>query len=246
MIANYHSIETFSSVDGPGIRYVLFLQGCNLLCPYCHNPDATLKKNSLTISTDEVVNDYHKYASFYAHGGLTVSGGEPLLQPDFLIDLFMKLKQNDVHTCIETQGTLFCEDAKFEQLISLTDLFIVNLKATGNAEAQNLFGCSLDRTLAFLDYLNVHGRKFQITYVLIPSVNDSVETLRSLGRLISGYDPKLMSFQMLPFHQLGKDKWKQSGLKYTFEDIREATSDDVRRAMGIITSEMKEKSKEAI
>ena len=227
MIANYHSIETFSSVDGPGIRYVLFLQGCNLVCKFCHNPDMlTIKKNK-EISVQEVVSDFLKYRTFYRNGGITISGGEPLLQIDFIIELFRELKKLNVHTCIETQGSLFVEGEKYQELVSLTDLFLVNLKGVDNDYSLDICGIKIDRTLEFLKYLDNLDHKFTITYVLLPGINDNEYCATEYARIISSYKQANVTFQVLPYHNMGIEKWDKLNIKYLLRDLREPKKDEV-------------------
>lgn len=234
MIANVHSIETYSILDGPGIRYVLFLQGCNLTCKYCHNIDAVVKTSNKTMSVDEVVNDYFKYSMFYKNGGITVSGGEPLMQIDFLIKLFSKLKEKNVHTAIETQGTLYKDNEKFRKLIELTDLFIVDLKAVTNENAKAIANSKIDNTLKLLDKLNSLNKKFQVTYVLIPTINDSLNHAKGLSEILKKYKPNNYTFKALKYHKLGLDKWEKLGLVNELKDIREATKDDVERFIAVV------------
>jgi len=228
MIANYHSIETFSGVDGPGIRYVLFLQGCNLRCKYCHNADTIPNIKNKSITVDEVVKDYLKYASFYIRGGgITISGGEPLMQIDFIISLFTELKKYNVHTCIETQGTLFRNNDKFKALIDVTDLFIVDLKGVNDESAKFISGQGIEKTLAFLDYLNKNQRKFQITYVVLPGINDRDEDALALGKILNNYDDTYMSFIALPYRKFGVDKWNLINIRYMLMDLPEPSKGDV-------------------
>ncbi|HEY8444784.1 MAG TPA: pyruvate formate-lyase-activating protein [Bacilli bacterium] len=233
MIGNYHSIETFSSVDGPGIRYVLFLQGCNLRCSYCHNPDMLALKTNKTITVDEVVKDYQKYHHFYKQGGITVSGGEPLLQIDFLISLFREFKKLNVHTCIETQGTLFTDNPKYYELVKVTDLFIVNIKGVDNDYAKAISNQGIDKTLAFLDFLKKQHANCMLTYVLLPTLNDNEECAQKLASIIKTYQPQ--SFQILPYHKLGISKWNKLNIPYELQ-IASATNEDVNNFLKLIQS----------
>lgn len=227
MIANVHSIETFSSLDGPGIRYVLFLQGCNLACKYCHNIDTIPRINYKQMSVDEVVNDFLKYKAFYQDGDITISGGEPLLQLDFIIALFEKLKEYNVHTAIQTQGTIFQDNPKFRKLIDLTNLFIVDLKGVNNTEVKKITNVKLDNTFLLLDILNKENKKFYITYVLVPEINNSNYHIEELGKILKRFNQANYKFKVLKYHKLGLDKWTQLGIKYELDKYREATSKDV-------------------
>ncbi|MFY9422585.1 MAG: pyruvate formate-lyase-activating protein [Bacilli bacterium] len=234
MIGNVHSIETFSSVDGPGIRYVLFLQGCNLACKYCHNVDATLRTENKRMTADEVVRDFLKYRSFYKNGGITVSGGEPLLQKEFIIELFTKLKQHGVHTAIQTSGAVYRDTAVFDEVINLTDLFIVDLKGANNYQAYELAGAKISNTFKLLDKLNSLNKQFRITHVLLPGINDDKNTARAIAELLNKYDSNNYQFKVLGYHKLGIDKWKNLGLKYELEHLREATNEDIANFLDMV------------
>lgn len=228
MIANYHSIETFSGVDGPGIRYVLFLQGCNLRCKFCHNADTIPHVKNKMISVSEVVEDYLKYKDFYGRGGgITISGGEPLLQTNFIISLFTELKKHNVHTCIQTQGTLYTDHPKYKKLVELTDLFMVDLKGVDDQYALSICGSGVSSTLRFLKYLNENNRKFCISYVLLPGINDNDYCVDRLANILKDFNPMNMSFKVAPYHRLGVQKWAKLNIKYQLEDLAEATHEDV-------------------
>lgn len=228
MIANVHSIETFSSLDGPGIRYVLFLQGCNMACKFCHNIDTTIRTTNKQMSVDEVVEDYLKYKAFYKDGGITISGGEPLLQTKFIIELFKKLKEKGIHTAIETQGSVYRDIPMYDELIELTDLFIIDLKGVSNLEAFRIAGARIDNTFKLFDKLNNLGKKFWITYVLLPKVNDYEEIANKMATILNRFNPLNYEYKVLRYHKLGLDKWHKLGLKYELDDIKEATKEDAK------------------
>lgn len=242
MTANYHSIESFSSVDGPGIRYVLFLQGCNMNCKFCHNVDTISMGKNKTITSDEVVNDFLKYKAFYKRGGITVSGGEPLLQIDFIIELFIKLKKLNIHTCIETQGSLFKENDKFKKLIEVTDLFIIDLKGVDNNYSKDICGYNMDSTYKFMEYLNKINEKFIITYVLLPNMNDDEYCAKTLALILDEYN-NTASFEILPYHRLGVEKWEKLNLEYTLKDLKEPSKEDVNIFYDKIKNYMKKEFK---
>lgn len=239
MIANYHSIETFSGVDGPGIRYVLFLQGCNLRCKFCHNADTIPNFKNKSISVEEVVEDYLKYQSFYLKGGgITITGGEPLLQMDFIISLFTELKKYNVHTCIETNGTLYNDNAKYRRLIELTDLFLVDLKGVDNLHALSISGSIITPTLKFLNYLDTNNRKFCVTYVLLPGLNDDDYCVERLAHILKTYQPHNMSFKVLPYHKLGVEKWLKINVPYQLNELEEPKHEDVENFVRKIEAKM--------
>lgn len=239
MIANVHSIETFSSVDGPGIRYVLFLQGCNMFCKFCHNVDSTIKTDNKAMTVDEVVEDYLKYKSFYKNGGITVSGGEPMLQTKFIIELFKKLKQHNVHTAIETQGSLYRDIPLYDELIEVTDLFIIDLKGVNNLQSFSIGGVKIDNTFKLFDKLNSLSKSFWITYVLLPEVNNSSEIAKDMANILKKFNSDNYEFKVLGYHKLGLDKWEKLGLKYELDHVREATKDDIKIFLEEIRKNMK-------
>jgi pyruvate formate lyase activating enzyme len=241
MIANYHSIETFSGVDGPGIRYVLFLQGCNMQCKFCHNADTIPNIKNKSITVEEVVQDYLKYKNFYVKGGgITVTGGEPFMQIDFIIELFEALKKHGVHTCIETQGSLFNENEKFKRLINCTDLFLVDLKGVDNAHAKDICGYEISGSFKFLSYLNSINHKFCISYVLLPGMNDDEICVEKLANILKKYDPTNMAFKVLPYHKLGIEKWDAMNIKYQLRHLLEPTKVDVEAFIKRIEDKMNE------
>lgn len=224
MIAKVHSIETFSGVDGPGLRYVLFLQGCNMQCQFCHNADAIPQQGGMVMTVEEIVEDYHHYQNFYRNGGgITLSGGEPLMQAGFVLELFRLLKKEGVHTCIETQGSLFRKTPLMEEIVSLTDLFIVDLKGSDEEKALQMSRCGIQKTLEFLAYLNEQQKKFIITYVLLPTMNDREQDASQLATILSQYDATHMTFKVLPYHRFGTQKWDVVGIPYTLHHIEEPT-----------------------
>ncbi len=228
MIANVHSIETFSGVDGPGLRYVLFLQGCNRQCLFCHNADTIPIHGGKQMTLEAILDDFRQYQHFYRNkGGITVSGGEPLLQAEFIVELFRILKKEGFHTCIETQGSLFTPNPLMQELVELTDLFIVDLKGSCNEQAMEISNGTIDRTLAFLSYLNSNGKTFQVTYVLLPTLNDREQDAQQLANILSNYQDDLMTFRVLPYHKLGIQKWNDIGIKYRLDSIQEPTPHEV-------------------
>ena len=230
--ARIHSIESFGAVDGPGIRYVLFMQGCPLRCLYCQNRDTWDTKSGKIVSLDEVLNNIMRYKNYIKNGGVTITGGEPLLQSDFLIELFKKLKQNNIHTCIDTSGMFSLTD-KIKELINLTDLFLLDIKHIDSNKCKDLVGFSNVKELAFAKYLSDNNKHMWIRQVLIPGITDSEKYLFKLKEFINSLNT-VDKIEILPYHTLGKYKWEQLNLKYKLKDIREANNDDVERAKKIL------------
>ena len=231
--AKIHSIESFGTVDGPGIRFVIFLQGCHLKCKYCHNRDTWDINCGNYESLDDIFNKILRYKNYiYPNGGVTVTGGEPLLQVKFLIELFKKLKAKNIHTCIDTSGMVaITEDIK--TLLSLTDLVLLDIKHIDPIKSKNLVGFSNERELAFAKYLSDNGIHMWIRQVLIPGYTDDESDLLKLKDFISGLE-NVDKIEILPYHDMGKYKWKELGLKYEFDDVRVANDDDVKRAKKIL------------
>lgn len=231
--AKVHSIESFGTVDGPGIRFVLFLQGCNLKCKYCHNRDTWDINGGSYKSLDYIFNKIIRYKNYiYPNGGVTVTGGEPLLQSKFLIELFTKLKNENIHTCIDTSGMVaLTEDIK--KLLSLTDLLLLDIKHINSEKCKSLVGFSNKLELEFAKYSSENGIKLWIRQVLIPGITDDEKDLLDLKKFISELKT-VEKIEILPYHKLGKYKWEKLNLKYELDSVREANNDDVLRAKKIL------------
>lgn len=231
--AKVHSIESFGTVDGPGIRFVLFLQGCHLQCKYCHNRDTWDINGGNYKSLDAIFEKIMRYKNYiYPNGGVTVTGGEPLLQVKFLIELFTKLKDKGIHTCIDTSGmTSLTDDIK--KVLSLTDLVLLDIKHINDEKCKNLVGRSNKLELAFAKYLSDNNIPMWIRQVLIPGYTDSEEDLLQLKDFISSLK-SVEKVELLPYHNMGKYKWKKLGLKYELEDVRPANASDLKRAKEIL------------
>lgn len=233
-MARIHSFETFGTVDGPGIRFVVFMQGCHLRCKYCHNRDTWDMNTGDIISVNELVNKIEKYATYFkaSNGGVTISGGEPLLQVDFLITLFKELKKLGVHTAIDTSGMVDITD-KIKELISLTDLFLLDIKHIDSEKCKELVGFSNEKELEFARYLNSINKPMWIRQVLIPGITDEKEDLLKLKQFIQSLS-NIEKVEILKYHNMGKFKWEQMGYKYELEDIPNATDEDLKRAKEIL------------
>lgn len=233
-IARIHSFESFGAVDGPGIRYVIFMQGCALKCKYCQNRDTWNLNGGMEYTSDELVAKVSRYKNYFAvsGGGVTVSGGEPLLQMNFLIEFFSKLKSLGIHTAIDTSGSFaITEDMK--KLIDLTDLFLLDIKCINDEICKDLTGVSNKRELEFARYLSEQGKDIWIRQVLVPGYTDKEEDLKKLKEFISELHT-VRKVEILPYHDLGKFKWSELGCKYELEGVPPATSQDVNRAKQIL------------
>ncbi len=229
-----HSFESFGTVDGPGIRYVIFLQGCHLRCKYCQNRDTWDEKFGQFFSVDDVVKRILKFQNYFktSGGGVTVSGGEPLLQSQSLILLFEELKKHNIHTAIDTSGMFSLTDT-VKKLIDLTDLFLLDIKHIVPSKCKELVGFSNELEIEFAKYLSEIGKPIWIRQVLIPDLTDSEEDLLTLKEFLSTLKT-VKKVELLPYHDLGKFKWENLGFKYPLDDIRLATTDDFERAKKIL------------
>lgn len=231
--AKVHSVESFGTVDGPGIRFVLFLQGCNLQCKYCHNRDTWDMNNGSYKSLDDIFKQIIRYKNYICpNGGVTITGGEPLLQAKFLIELFKKLKLENIHTCIDTSGVVFLTP-DIKELLSLTDLVLLDIKHIDDEKCKNLVGVSNKKELDFARYLSDNGIKMWIRQVLIPGYTDDKEDLLKLKNFISSLKT-VEKVELLPYHSMGKYKWKELGFKYGLENVSDACLEDVEMAKKIL------------
>ncbi len=233
-MARIHSFETFGTVDGPGIRFVVFMQGCHLRCKYCHNRDTWDINTGEIVTVTELIDKIEKYSTYFkaSNGGVTISGGEPLLQVDFLINLFKELKKLEIHTAIDTSGIVDITD-KIKELISLTDLFLLDIKHINREKCKELVGFSNEKELEFARYLNSINKPMWIRQVLIPSITDEKGDLLKLKEFIKSLS-NVEKVEILKYHDMGKFKWEQMGYKYGLEDIPNATDEDVNRVKEIL------------
>ncbi len=232
--AKVHSTETFGTVDGPGIRFVLFLQGCHLKCKYCHNRDTWDISGGEYKTLDEIFDKIIRYKNYIvpSGGGVTVTGGEPLIQVKFIIELFKKLKENGINTCIDTSGMFpITDDVK--EVLKYTDLVLLDIKHIDDEKCKDLVGFSNKKELEFARYLSDNNIHMWIRQVLVPTLTDDEEDLKRLKEFISSLKT-VDKVEILPYHSTGKYKWKELGLKYELENIREATNEDVKRAKEIL------------
>lgn len=226
--AKIHSIETFGTVDGPGVRFVCFFQGCHLECKYCHNRDTWDINGGKYISVDELFNEIMKYKTFISpNGGFTASGGEPLLQPYFLIALFKKLKAAGIHTAIDTSGMIEITNT-IKELLSLTDLVLLDIKHIDPIKCKDLVGFSNEKELAFARYLNDNNIPVLIRQVIVPGFTDNKDDLLKLKTFINSLN-NVKKIEFLPYHNLGEYKWKELGFEYSLKNVRQANDKDIQR-----------------
>ena len=238
-----HSYESFSTVDGPGIRFVLFMSGCNLRCRYCHNVDTWKTESGKEHSVKEILDYSERYRHYWgADGGITVSGGEPLLQIDFLIELFKEAKQRDINTCIDTAAQPFTKEepffSKFRRLMEYTDILLMDIKQIDREKHIALTGCSNDNIKECFSYLNEIGKKIWIRYVLVPGFTDDVIDLKKTRDYIDGFS-NIKRVEILPYHTMGKYKYKELGMAYSLEGVREPLEEEITKAKVILYGDNK-------
>lgn len=242
-----HSIETCGTVDGPGLRYVIFLQGCPMRCQYCHNPDTWEPKKGEQMTVDEALERFYSNLPFYKHGGVTVTGGEPMMQMDFLIELFTKLKKDGVHTCLDTSGVMFYPDnpkvmEKVEQLLAVTDLVMLDIKHIDDEKHKILTAHSNKRILAFAKYLDMKNIPIWVRHVIVPGVTLYQEYLERLGEFLGTLN-NVKALDVLPYHSMGIVKYENLKMEYPLKGTREATKQEAVAAKNIILGAYKKEHK---
>lgn len=233
-----HSTESFGTVDGPGVRFVIFFQGCHMRCKYCHNPD-TWKINAGSVrSAQSLIREYERNAAFYSKGGITVTGGEALIQIDFLLELFTLAKEKNIHTCLDTSGITYRPGAssyneKLDKLMEVTDLVMLDIKHIDPQGHKDLTGLDNVGILAFAKYLEEKQVPVWIRHVVVPGITDDPEQLTRLGHFIGGLS-NVKALDVLPYHIMGKVKYTQMGIPYPLEGIEPATRAQAMAAKQII------------
>ena len=235
-VGKIHSFESFGTVDGPGIRFVVFLQGCPMRCRYCHNPDSRPLAGGREMSAEEVAREAVKYRSYFgSKGGVTVSGGEPLVQLDFLIELFTLLQREGVHTCLDTSGICFREeDGRYEELARVTNLVLLDIKHADEEAHRVLTGIGGGAPRAFASFLSGRGVPVWIRHVLVPGLTDDDGALRRLRALIDGLST-VEKVEVLPYHGMGEAKYGQLGLRYPLHGTLPPTKERIENARRILT-----------
>ncbi len=240
MTGRIHSLESFGSVDGPGIRYVVFLNGCRLRCKYCHNPDTWAREDVQLLTPQEVLTKALRYKTYWGEdGGITVSGGEPLLQIDFLIELFRLAKKRGVHCCIDTAAEPFTRDepwlAKFNELMRLTDLVLLDIKHIDDNAHKSLAGKTNENILDCARYLSEINKPVWIRHVLVPGVTTDEESLTKLACFIRTLR-NVERVEVLPYHTLGEFKWETLGMPYPLKGIPPPDDEQIALANRIINN----------
>lgn len=218
MKGRIHSTESFGTVDGPGIRFVIFLQGCPMRCLYCHNPDTWDVNGGTEIETDTLLTEYEKCRAFTG-GGITVTGGEPLLQKEFVRELFKKAKERGIHTCLDTSGATFTKEhaAEFDGLMEVCDLVMLDIKHIDDAEHKKLTAHPNTNILDFARYVSNKGVELWIRHVVVPGITDKHEEWYALGEFLAELST-LKAVDVLPYHDMGRVKYEKLGIEYPLSD----------------------------
>lgn len=238
LMAHVNSLESFGSVDGPGVRFVIFMQGCRMRCQYCHNPETWSMDGGDTYTVDELWNKVIRYKGYWGEkGGITVSGGEPLLQIDFLIAFFKKAHEAGVNTTIDTAGNPFTTEepffSKFQELLQYTDLFMLDLKHIEKTQHKKITGHTNENILAMAQYLSDQGKAMWIRHVLVPGYTDDKESLTNLSDFVASLKT-VQRFEVLPYHTLGIPKWENLSIPYSLLDVKPPTKEEVEQAESIL------------
>lgn len=234
-----HSFESFGTVDGPGIRFIVFMQGCPLRCLYCHNPDTWPVAGGKVYSAEEVAANVMKYKNYYAGGGgVTLSGGEPLLQLPFVKELFTLLKARGIHTALDTSGITFNPTSEktvreHAELLKVTDLVLLDIKHIEESEHKKLTSQSNANPLAFAKFLSEEGKDIWIRHVLVPGITDDDEYLNKLAAFIRTLKT-VKKVEVLPYHTMGEVKYRNLGMPYPLEGVQPPTKERVQNAKKIL------------
>ena len=238
MDAYLHSTESFGTVDGPGVRFVVFLQGCPMRCKYCHNPDTWEMHGGERRSAESLIEEYEHNRAFYKNGGITVTGWEPLAQIDFLLEFFRLAKEKEIHTCVDTSGATYRPgdseyNRKLDAVLALTDLVMLDIKHVDPASHRALTGMDNEGILAFARHLNEKNIPLWIRHVVVPGITDDPEAWTRLGQFIATLD-NVKALDVLPYHVMGVSKYKELGISYPLEGVEPATKEQAAQARQII------------
>lgn len=244
MVGNIHSIESFGTVDGPGVRLVVFFQGCPLRCLYCHNPDTWAMTGGTDTSVTQIMTLYEKNRSFYNTGGITATGGEPLMQMEFLTELFTEATNRGIHTCLDTSGITFRPDneqvlERFDKLLSVTDLVMLDIKHINPTQHQKLCKQPLDSVLAFARYLDERAIPVWIRHVVVPGITYEQSALKQLGTFIGSLN-NVKALDVLPYHNMGQVKYDNLGIEYPLKDVKPLDKEQALAARQVILQAMRD------
>jgi len=224
MIGYINKLETMSTVDGPGLRVAVFMQGCPLRCKFCHNPETWTLNKGTEYTAQELCNTILKYKNYIEDGGVTFSGGEPLLQEDFLLEVLKLCKENNLHTCIDTTGSNF----KNEEILKYTDLVLLDIKALDNGSYIDMTGKDMEDFWKFLKTCEQHKKDVWIRQVIIPTINDTEEYILQLKELLKSYKC-IKKIELLPYHTMAISKYKELGIPYRLKNIKSMDKERCRK-----------------
>lgn len=249
MKGRIHSLESFGTVDGPGVRFVVFVQGCPMRCAYCHNPDTWEMNGGTEMEPAYIIEQYERNISFYKDGGITVTGGEPLMQVDFLIDLFTLAKEKNIHTCIDSSGIAYKKTstpkwlAKLDHLMTLTDLVMLDIKHIDPEKHKELTSQPNDGILAFLAYLDEKKVDVWLRHVVVPTITDDDKYLFELGYFIGQFS-NIKALDVLPYHTMGLPKYEKLGIEYKLKGIPAMDKEKVVEKKQVILDGIKKRRSE--
>lgn len=232
VVGRIHSVESCGTVDGPGIRFVIFTQGCPLRCLYCHNPDCRNLLEGKQVTVDELIEEVQKYRTYmrFSGGGITVTGGEPLMQPEFVREIFRRCKELGIHTALDTSGYVQLNAA--EPVLEYVDLVLLDIKSFNPKTYFKVTNVSLEPTLSFAKYLSEINKPAWIRFVLVPNLTDDPSNVEGLAQFISTLG-NVEKVEVLPFHKMGEYKWEQLGFDYQLKNTPEATPEQVQKVTEI-------------
>ncbi len=244
MTGYIHSIESFGSVDGPGVRLVVFFQGCPMRCRYCHNPDTWQPNTGMEMTVEQIMDRYRRNKEFYTSGGITVTGGEPLLQIDFLTELFIRAKNENIHTCIDTSGITYRPDnavyiEKLDKLMQYTDLILLDLKHIDEEKHIRLTKQSNKNILEFVKYLDRKNIPVWVRHVVVPTVTDDPVYWDKLGRFMATVT-NIKKLEILPYHTLGVRKYEELGIEYPLKGVPQRDKELALKARNAIINGMRQ------
>lgn len=248
MEGHIHSTESFGTVDGPGIRFVIFFQGCPMRCLYCHNPDTWVPGGNNNLrSVESLLKEYEGVKAFLKGGGITATGGEPLMQMEFLTELFEAAKKRGIHTCLDTSGITYRPEkrAVFDRLMAVTDLVMLDIKHIDPEEHLKLTKQSNQHILEFAEYLKEKKIDVWIRHVVVPGITLNDTYLRRLGYFIGGLD-NLKALDVLPYHTMGEVKYENLGIAYPLHGVKPATKEQAAHAKEVIMEGLKERLRDDV
>lgn len=236
-----HSLESFGTVDGPGVRFVVFFQGCPMRCLYCHNPDTWKPKQGMEMTVDQIMSEMLKNLSFYKNGGITATGGEPLMQLEFLTELFKEAKKHGIHTCLDTSGITYSKekDEQFMTLFKYTDLVMLDIKTSDPILHKTLVSQPIEPILEFAEATARAGIDLRVRHVIVPGFTYDDEKLFELGKLIGKFR-NLKELEVLPYHSMGSVKYENLGMDYPLKGTPDLDKADAAKAKKIIVNGMRE------